>query len=359
MAAAAGTMVLRSRTARKGVAGIVAAMFFGFVGVTIAAAAVTGQAPAAAAADTTTATAAGTGVGVRTDAGIPAVFLPLLAKYGTSCPQISASLLAAQLETESGWQATALSPAGAYGYAQFMPGTWAAWGRDGDGDGRADPTNPADAVASQAAYDCQLATDTARYPGDRVQLMLAAYNAGLGAVQRAGGIPGFAETQNYVQKIPARARQLETKAVQSAAVTGPLTLTPGGCSSPLPGAMFTQPFHAPSHMGIDLSMTTAPTGGQVRAFTAGVVAKIDDPVSSGGYGNFVQIQHAGFVTAYAHLATVLTRVGQQVAAGQTIGIEGGTGHVTGTHLHFEVRSAVWGTLTDPEITLRACGVKVR
>ncbi len=57
-----------------------------------------------------------------------------------------------------------------------------------------------------------------------------------------------------------------------------------------------------------------------------------------GYGQAIEITHGnGMLTRYAHLSRIGVRVGQQVAAGTTIGGLGSTGRSTGPHLHFEVR----------------------
>src|SRR5690606_3645713 len=115
------------------------------------------------------------------------------------------ALLAAQLYQESGFNPRAVSPAQAQGIAQFIPGTWATHGVDGDGDGDRDVWDPADAIPSAANYDCTLAKTVKGVPGDPVNSMLAAYNAGPYRVLAAGGIPNIAETKNYVKRI----RQLE------------------------------------------------------------------------------------------------------------------------------------------------------
>jgi len=134
---------------------------------------------------------------------IPAAYLEAVTKAGGMCPAVSGPLIAAQIETESGWNPTAVSPKGAEGLSQFLPGTWASRGIDGNGDGSADPFDPLDAIASQAGYDCALAGAVAAVPGDRVGNMLAAYNAGPGAVLAAGGVPPYTETQRYVRAIQA------------------------------------------------------------------------------------------------------------------------------------------------------------
>lgn len=132
---------------------------------------------------------------------VPAAYQAPIQQWGTLCPQISPPMLAAQLYQESGFKPTAKSPVGAQGLAQFMPGTWAEYGRDGNGDGRADPWDPMDAIASAATFDCALARYVAKVPGDLQSNMLAAYNAGPDAVLRYQGIPPYKETQGYVRSI--------------------------------------------------------------------------------------------------------------------------------------------------------------
>src|SRR5579859_2109966 len=103
------------------------------------------------------------------------------------------SIFVAQIQQESGFNPNALSPAGAAGIAQFMPATAAGVG-----------VNPWDPYASLDAAAALDASYLAKYGGD-VRLMLAAYNAGPGAVDRYGGVPPFAETQRYVASITANA----------------------------------------------------------------------------------------------------------------------------------------------------------
>lgn len=139
--------------------------------------------------------------------GVPEQYVADVLRAGSICEEVAPSLIAAQLQAESGFDPYAASPAGARGIAQFMPSTWASVGMDGDGDGRADILNPHDAIWSQGNYMCgQVAlvkqyVAAGRISGGILELALAAYNAGLGAVLDAGGVPPFDETQAYVTAI--------------------------------------------------------------------------------------------------------------------------------------------------------------
>lgn len=100
----------------------------------------------------------------------------------------------AVMRQESGGRADAVSPKGARGPMQLMPGTAAELG--------VDPNDPYQNITGGLTYLKQQ-MDTFGDP----QLALAAYNAGPGAVRKYGGVPPYAETQNYVQAIagPAQA----------------------------------------------------------------------------------------------------------------------------------------------------------
>lgn len=103
---------------------------------------------------------------------------------------VPAELLFAQLLQESGFRTHARSPVGAQGIAQFMPGTARRYGLS-------NPNDPAQAIRAQADY----MRDLLRMFGGNESHALAGYNAGEGRVRRYGGIPPFAETQNYVRSI--------------------------------------------------------------------------------------------------------------------------------------------------------------
>ncbi|WP_411130069.1 NlpC/P60 family protein [Streptomyces sp. x-19] len=152
--------------------------------------------------------ATGRAVGLAKGA-VPAAYQSLVAKWGTLCPAINPALLAAQLYQESGWNARAQSPADARGIAQFIPGTWATHGIDGNGDGKKDIWDPEDAIPSAASYDCELASYVKDAAGNATANMLAAYNAGAYRVIQYNGVPPYRETQNYVKTITTLAKSFE------------------------------------------------------------------------------------------------------------------------------------------------------
>jgi hypothetical protein len=119
---------------------------------------------------------------------VPAKFrAPLLAAAARH--DVSAGVLAAQLMAESNFNPNAVSAAGAQGIAQFMPATAAAYGLR-------EPIDPMAAIDAQARLMAEL---LGRFGS--VELALAAYNAGPGAVESCGCIPSYPETQAYVARI--------------------------------------------------------------------------------------------------------------------------------------------------------------
>jgi cell wall-associated NlpC family hydrolase len=139
---------------------------------------------------------------------VPKEYVEWVLKAGNLCPTtVGPAAIAAQIEAESNWNKDAVSPAGAQGIAQFMPGTWPTWAKDDDGTGQVSPFNPRDAIMAQGRYMCALAAqmqtalEHRQVQGDVLDLALAAYNAGPGAVIAAGGIPHNGETEHYVERI--------------------------------------------------------------------------------------------------------------------------------------------------------------
>lgn len=147
-------------------------------------------------------TPAGQAIGALS-VSVPDKYKELVEKGGSICPEVPPNLLAALLTQESGFNKKAKSPAGALGIAQFKPSTWEADAIDGDGDGDRDIWDPEDAIPSAGKHLCNLSKSVKNVPGNKQKNILAAYNAGAGAVLKYGGVPPYNETQNYVRSITA------------------------------------------------------------------------------------------------------------------------------------------------------------
>lgn len=138
----------------------------------------------------------------------PAILQLYLAAPPRWCPGLSWTVLAGigWAETRHGTAANQVSPAGAKGPMQFMPGTWARYGVDGDGDGIADIWNPADAIPSAAHY-------------------LGANGAGNPAMLRQA-IWHYNHDWDYVDLVLAKAAEYGAAAAAGPAIIGGVTGNP-------------------------------------------------------------------------------------------------------------------------------------
>jgi soluble lytic murein transglycosylase-like protein len=121
--------------------------------------------------------------------------------------QLDVALLQAVITAESGFNPSAVSPKGAVGLMQVMPATAERYGLANDQRGTvsAKLTDPKTNIHTGARYLRDLIN---MFPG-QLELAVAAYNAGEGAVQKAGNkIPNYAETQNYVRSVMQLYRRL-------------------------------------------------------------------------------------------------------------------------------------------------------
>jgi len=100
------------------------------------------------------------------------------------------AMIRAVMQTESAFNAMAVSPVGAMGLMQLMPEVAAELGAE-------DPMDPRQNIMAGSRYLRQLLNS---HKGN-VKLALASYNAGPGAVKKYGAVPPFKETRNYVKRI--------------------------------------------------------------------------------------------------------------------------------------------------------------
>lgn len=114
-----------------------------------------------------------------------AIFEEAAERYG-----VPLNLLKAMGKAESGFDANAVSPAGAQGVMQLMPATAKSLGVE-------DPFDARSNIMGGAKYISQ---KLKQYNGN-IDLALAAYNAGSGNVAKYGGVPPFSETRSYIAKI--------------------------------------------------------------------------------------------------------------------------------------------------------------
>jgi hypothetical protein len=212
---------------------------------------------------------------------------------------------------ESGGNQGAVSPAGAIGRSQLMPDTARGLG--------VDPRDPAQNLLGGARY---LRQQLDKF--GRLDLALAAYNAGPGAVQKYGGVPPYAETRAYVQKIlagggggssvPAAPGSSPRGGAHRASGAGGLTVGPdssGGVDVSALLAALTNRRQAPTSMGVQ-----APAFSARPAMPGGYQA----PTSSGGPEPRPDVQQL--------LSLVRTQPGGPSPAGGASGGGGGAGGST-------------------------------
>ncbi|KFN42545.1 lytic transglycosylase domain-containing protein [Arenimonas oryziterrae] len=134
--------------------------------------------------------------GAQAHAGLGALGPPVLDKYAAdfraaaNATGVDQAWLRAIAHVESGFDAAAVSPKGAQGVMQLMPDTAKQYGVT-------DPFSSAQSIYAGAKHLKDLLR---RYKNDP-SLVAAAYNAGVGTVARYGGVPPYAETEDYVAKV--------------------------------------------------------------------------------------------------------------------------------------------------------------
>jgi hypothetical protein len=226
---------------------------------------------------------------------------------------IDPGVLKSLISHESGWKRNARSPAGALGIAQFMPETAKGLGIN--------PLNPKQAIFGAAKY---LAGKIHHY-GD-VRLALASYNAGDGAVKKYGGIPPYAETQNYVKNIMRDAAHYgSTGAPQTSPgveITAPNAPDLAGVALANLGQISSQGGHVDPMFGLQNLVSAIAEAGSTTTKVPGTQA-----APSGDWGKYVRLA-AGADRKDAHTAAGVKQfVGELGASlGRPLTITTGTNH---------------------------------
>jgi murein DD-endopeptidase MepM/ murein hydrolase activator NlpD len=239
--------------------------------------------------------------------GPPAFLIPIYKAAGRRY-DVPWRVLAAinQIETHYG-RDLSVSSAGAMGWMQFMPATWAQWGVDADHDGHADPYSPVDAVFAAARY----------------------LHASGAARDLAGAVFSYNHADWYVAEVLLRARMLRS--------TATFARVENGYALPLDARFL----HELGRTDDGVDIETAPNGALVYSITPGIVTAVaSDP---GGFGPDYPVIEAtaGALTGrdiyYGHVAASLVAPGAHVAAGEPIAIIGHSGDAASLgHGHIEI-----------------------
>ena len=156
------------------------------------------------------------------------------------------------------------------------------------------------------------------------------------------------EVKARYDKLKAEQARLQAEAKNGSKLGSGLVFT-GELTWPVSGGRLTQGVgprihpvygYKSCHTGIDIG---GRDGTPIHAAASGIVVSV---INGGPFGLHTLLAHgSGLTTMYAHQGVAKVKAGQSVAEGQTIGLIGHTGWVTGPHLHFEVR--IDGTAYDP------------
>jgi murein DD-endopeptidase MepM/ murein hydrolase activator NlpD len=224
----------------------------------------------------------------------------------------------------------------AVGPAQFLPTSWRTYGRDGNGDGIADPQNVYDAALSTVAYLC-LRTPGDYHNPDHLTRALYGYNNSTRYVETVTEWITYYRAFTYTQG----------------------TLTADGVYAfPLPHGSATASQIRRTHHDYPASDLAVPEGTPVYAAHPGTVTTIQTPcddISSCRCGWGVTITgHDQHRYTYCHAQTLADHLqpGRTVVAGELIMLSGNTGNSTTPHLHFQIRNPQ-GILVCPQTVLEA------
>lgn len=301
---------------------------------------------------------------------IPADYIPIYKAAGEKY-DVPWNLLAGvhRVETVFSTIGNMTSPVGAIGHMQFMPLTWLGWsypgdrlgnanvpksiltspakikeyggyGRDANGDGKADPYDLEDAIHSAAYY----LSENGIKDGN-IRKAVFAYNHADWYVEEVLGfadayVSGYREVKNSPKPL---AEIIDGISWPAPGIKG-ISSDYGYRTHPVTGEKTS--FHA----GIDFSLPgSSDLGMPIVAFRSGVVKHAG---WKGTLGKAVIIDHGdGMESSYGHLNKIRISKGAKVESGQRVGDLGTTGRSTGPHLHFSVR--INGDHVNPKKYLKA------
>jgi murein DD-endopeptidase MepM/ murein hydrolase activator NlpD len=222
----------------------------------------------------------------------------------------------------------------AVGPAQFLPGSWRAFGQDGNADRLADPHNVFDAALGTVAHLCLISPGDYTDPADLAAALRRYNNSG-----------------EYVQKVAGWIDYYRTFRFTQGAVTAD-----GLYAFPLPVESVTVDQVRRSHHDYPASDLGVPEGTPVYAAHPGTVTAVSTPCADTqrclcGWG--VHVAGAdGHTYTYCHGTQVNVPAGAEVTTGQLIMTSGNTGNSTSPHLHFQIRNPT-GALVCPQPLLEA------
>jgi hypothetical protein len=224
----------------------------------------------------------------------------------------------------------------AVGPAQFLPSSWRSYGRDGNGDGIADPQNGYDAALSSVAYLC-LRTPGDYHNPDHLMRALYAYNP----------------STRYVESVTEWITYYRAFTITAGEVTAD-----GVYAFPLPTSFVSVDQIRQTHHDYPASDLAVPEGTPVYSAHPGTVTTIQTPCDDiarcrCGWGVTISGSD-GHGYTYCHGQTLADHIqpGVQVTAGELIMASGNTGNSATPHLHFQVRNPQ-GVLVCPQTVLEA------
>lgn len=281
-------------------------------------------------------------------ANVPEEYKPLFKQAATEIG-IAEETVTTQIYQESKFDPLAGSHAGAKGLAQFTDDTFTRFNPGGD------VYKPEDAMKAYTAFMLYLKE---KYKDQAVDdekklltLMLAAYNAGEGNVDKYGGVPPFAETEHYVEVILGNQQVVFSEDCKQVAGAKAWDgdLGDGEWTNPCPGCVFTSGYGwrnvfppgdwRNEHVGVDLA-TPGAGGGPGTQIIAPTDMKVVGFLAADGCVTTQQMGAPGFQFNFCHLDSWDVSQGQELKRGDIIGVEGGTAMGVkfgyATHLHLEI-----------------------